>query len=98
MFDVVVAGGGPAGLNAALMLGRARRSVLVCDSSQPRNAGVHAMHGFLSRDGTDPAVLRQTARDQLDAYPTVRVRDRAIQAVTRHEAGQFTVSLGDGSS
>jgi thioredoxin reductase len=98
MFDVIVAGGGPAGLNAALMLGRARRSVLVCDSGQPRNAGVHAMHGLLSRDGTDPAVLRQTARDQLGAYPTVRVRDLAIQAVPRHEAEQFTVSLGDGSS
>jgi len=97
MFDVVVAGGGPAGLNAALMLGRARRTVLLCDSGQPRNAAVHAMHGFLSRDGTDPAALRQTARDQLGPYPTVRVRDVAIQAVGRDE-DQLTITLGDGTS
>jgi thioredoxin reductase len=97
MFDVVIAGGGPAGLNAALMLGRARRSVLLCDSGQPRNATVHAMHGFLSRDGTDPALLRQTARDQLGAYPTVRVRDVAIQAVTRDQ-DQFTITLADGTT
>ncbi len=97
MLDVVIVGGGPAGLNAALMLGRARRSVLLVDSGQPRNAGVQAMHGFLSRDGTDPAVLRQTARDQLGAYPTVQVRDVAIQAVTREE-DQFTISLAHGTT
>jgi thioredoxin reductase len=97
MLDVVIAGGGPAGLNAALMLGRARRNVLVLDSGQPRNAGVHAMHGFLSRDGTDPAVLRQTARQQLATYPTVRVRDIAVQTVTP-EGEHFTVTLADGSS
>src|SRR6266536_1182932 len=74
MLDVVIVGGGPAGLSAALILGRARRNVLLCDSGQPRNAGVHAMHGFLSRDGTDPAALRQTGRDQLRAYPTVQMR------------------------
>jgi thioredoxin reductase len=97
MLDVVIAGAGPAGLNAALMLGRARRNVLLCDTGQPRNATVQAMHGLLSRDGTDPAALRRTAREQLQAYPTVRVRDLAIQAVTRDGEG-FTVSLADGSS
>src|SRR6266702_7694 len=97
MLDIVIAGGGPAGLNAALMLGRARRTVLLCDSGQPRNARVHAMHGFLSRDGADPAALRQTGRDQLGAYPTVRVRDVAVEAVAR-EAEQFTVTLGDGTT
>ncbi len=97
MLDVVIAGAGPAGLNAALMLGRARRNVLLTDSGQPRNATVHAMHGFLSRDGTDPALLRRTAREQLQAYPTVRVRDLAIQTATRDGQG-FTVSLADSSS
>src|SRR6266498_3355554 len=94
MLDVVIVGGGPAGLSAALILGRARRNVLLCDSGQPRNAGVHAMHGFLSRDGTDPAALRQAGRDQLRAYPTVRLRAVAVQAVTR-DTDQFTVSLTD---
>jgi thioredoxin reductase len=97
MLDAVIVGGGPAGLNAALMLGRARRNVLLADTGQPRNARVHAMHGFLSRDGTDPALLRQTARDQLTTYPTVRVRDTQVQAVTR-QAEQFTVSLDDGTA
>ncbi len=68
--------------------------MLLCDSGQPRNAGVHAMHGFLSRDGTDPAALRQAGRDQLRAYPTVRLRAVAVQAVTR-DTDQFTVSLTD---
>jgi thioredoxin reductase len=97
MLDVVIVGGGPAGLSAALLLGRARRDVLLCDSGQPRNAGVHAMHGFLSRDGMDPAALRQTARDQLAAYPTVQVRDVEVQAVTP-QADQFMVALADGTS
>jgi thioredoxin reductase len=97
MLDAVIVGGGPAGLNAALMLGRARRTVLLCDNGQPRNAGVHAMHGFLSRDGMDPAALRQAGRDQLRAYPTVQVRATQVQAVTR-DADQFTLTLTDGTT
>src|SRR6266542_2935942 len=88
MLDVVIVGGGPAGLSAALLL---------CDSGQPRNAGVHAMHGFLSRDGMDPAALRQAGRDQLRPYPTVQVRATQVRAVTR-DADQFTVTLGDGTT
>ena len=97
MLDVVIVGGGPAGLSAALILGRARRNVLLCDSGQPRNAGVHAMHGFLSRDGTDPAALRQTGRDQLRAYPTVQMRATQVQTVKRG-AEQFTLTLTDGTT
>lgn len=97
MLDVVIVGGGPAGLNAALMLGRARRNVLLLDSGQPRNAGVHAMHGFLSRDGMDPAALRQTARQQLAAYPTVQIRDLEVQAAAP-DGEQFTLTLGDGTT
>jgi choline dehydrogenase-like flavoprotein len=55
MLDVVIVGAGPAGLNAALLLGRARRQVLVGDAGAPRNAPVAHLHGFLSRDGLPPA-------------------------------------------
>lgn len=65
MFDVIIVGGGPAGLSAALVLGRCRRRVLVFDAGHPRNERSRAVHGFLSRDGTPPAELLDCARQQL---------------------------------
>jgi len=56
-FDVVIVGAGPAGLSAALILGRCRRRVFVCDAGQPRNAASQALHGYLTRDGFEPAEL-----------------------------------------
>jgi len=67
-YDVVIVGGGPAGLSAALMLGRARRSVLVIDNGQPRNAPSAHMHGFLSRDGVAPGDLLKTGRQEVAGY------------------------------
>lgn len=67
-FDIIIVGGGPAGLSAALVLGRCRRSVLILDSNQHRNAVSHAMHGFLSRDGLPPQELLRIGREQLQPY------------------------------
>src|SRR3954469_13929043 len=64
MWDCVVIGAGPAGLNAALVLGRARRRVLVLDSAQPRNYATHEMHGVLGHDGLDPSDLRARGRPE----------------------------------
>ena len=67
-YDVVVIGGGAAGLSAALVLSRARRRVAVVDSGQPRNAPAAAMHGFLGRDGAPPADLLKQGRDEVVGY------------------------------
>lgn len=76
--DVVIVGGGPAGLSAALNLGRARASVVVVDAGRPRNAATLRSHGFLTRDGVPPLELRKLARAELAAYPKVTVLDRAV--------------------
>jgi thioredoxin reductase len=94
-YDVVIAGGGPAGLNAALVLGRVRRQVLVADSGQYRNACAPAMHGFLTRDGADPADLRRIARAELAAYPSVRLADTAVESAAA-DGGGFEVRLAGG--
>src|SRR5215210_6592153 len=67
-WDCIVVGAGPAGLNAALVLGRARRRVLVLDSGAPRNYATHEMHGVLGHDGLDPAELRARGRWELARY------------------------------
>src|SRR6476469_11236020 len=67
-WDCIVVGAGPAGLNAALVLGRARRRVLVVDTGRPRNYATHEMHGVLGHDGLDPADLRARGRAELAAH------------------------------
>src|ERR671927_549750 len=67
-WDCIIVGAGPAGLNAALVLGRARRRVLVLDSGAPRNYATHEMHGVLGHDGLDPADLRARGRAELAGY------------------------------
>jgi thioredoxin reductase len=67
-WDCIIVGAGPAGLNAALVLGRARRRVLVLDSGEPRNYATHEMHGVLGHDGLDPVDLRARGRAELARY------------------------------
>lgn len=81
MYDVIIVGGGPAGLSAALVLGRCRRRVLVCDKGEPRNAAARRMHGFLTRDGTPPIEFLRMAREELKEYPTVEWRECEVVAV-----------------
>jgi thioredoxin reductase len=95
-YDVIVVGGGPAGLTAALYLGRSRRRTLVLDNGAPRNARARHAHGVFTRDGTPPGELLAEARAQLAAYPEVEFRPaEAVAAAGR--SGQFGVWLGDGA-
>jgi thioredoxin reductase len=90
-YDVVIAGGGAAGLSAALVLGRARRRVAVVDSGEPRNARAAALHGFLSRDGMAPADLLTAGRREVAGYGVELIEDKVLAA----EPG-FTVRLAGG--
>jgi thioredoxin reductase len=91
VFDVVVIGGGPAGLSAALVLGRCRRRVLVCDAGRPRNAVALEMHGYLSRDGFPPLELLKIGREELARYG-VELRPVTVTDVVVTPAG-FDVVL-----
>lgn len=95
MYDAIVIGGGPAGLQAALTLARVHRSTLLLDSGSYRNAPAHAMHNFLGLDGTPPAELRAAARADLARYDTVEVRDVAATTV-RQVVDRFAVHTADG--
>jgi len=97
MYDVIIVGAGPAGLSAALMLGRSRRRVLVCDTGRPRNAAARAVHGYLTRDGTPPLELLQIAREQLRQYESIEWRDVEVTAAECRSDARFHVSLADGS-
>ena len=96
MFDVIVVGGGPAGLSAALMLGRCRRRVLVCDAGQPRNRRSRALHGYLTRDGIAPSEFNDAGRRELAPYG-VELREAVVQGAERVD-GRFRVSLAGGRS
>jgi thioredoxin reductase len=94
--DVIIVGGGPAGLNAALVLGRCLRQVLVLDAGQPRNRWSHGVHNFLTRDGTPPAELRRLALEQLECYETVRVRQATVvDAATEGTGFRVTLETGE---
>src|SRR5689334_21292388 len=98
MYDVIIVGAGPAGLSAALVLGRSRRRVLVCDTGRPRNAASQAMHGFLSRDGVNPHEFLRLSREQLRQYDTVTLRDAEVVAAACEGDTCFTVTLANGET
>jgi len=94
-YDVVVVGGGSAGLSAALVFGRSRRRTLLLDAGEPRNAPSSGVHGFFSRDGIPPQELLKIGREQLEPYPSVEARSARVTG-TSGGNGDFEVILDNG--
>ena len=97
LMDVAIIGGGPAGLSAALVLGRARKSVIVIDEERPRNRVTQESHGFLTRDGIKPGEFRQIAREQISVYPSVHFENDSAVAITGVD-GAFMITTAKGSA
>jgi thioredoxin reductase len=94
-YEVVVVGGGPAGLAAATWLGRYRRRTLLVDAGEPRNRRTERVHGYLGSDPVPPGELLERARRDLRAYPEVELLEGRVESVAR-DGDDFKVSLGAG--
>ena len=94
MEDVIIVGGGSSGLSAALTLARSRRSVVVIDAGDPRNARANGVHNYLTRDGTPPAELLALGRAEVLSYGASIIDGRAV--ATQRVDGGFEVTLDDG--
>ena len=95
MKDCTIIGGGPAGLNACLVLGRARRTVLLVDSNEARNKVTREAHGFITRDGVKPSELRELAHQEFKKYNTIEtMEDKVIKITKEKENFKITTEKG----
>lgn len=95
-WDCIIVGGGPAGLSAALMLGRCRRRVLLCDVGGQRNIRAREIHAYPTRDGTSPAAYLRMARSELGRYRSVECRPLEIVEASKERPG-FVLCAADGT-
>ncbi|MGK9219759.1 MULTISPECIES: NAD(P)/FAD-dependent oxidoreductase [unclassified Microbacterium] len=95
MHDVAIIGGGPAGLQAALTLGRMHRSAALIDSGVYRNAPTSAMHNIVTNDGRPPAAFRAAAREEIASYPTITSDEGKVVSITG-DLGAFALELENG--
>lgn len=95
ILDCAVIGGGPAGLNAALVLGRSRRKTILFDDNKPRNAVTSESHGFITRDGINPQEFKKVAQEELSSYPDVRIEKQRVNHINK-EHNLFQVETENG--
>ncbi|WP_073202466.1 NAD(P)/FAD-dependent oxidoreductase [Gracilibacillus kekensis] len=95
VLDCAVIGGGPAGLNAALVLGRSRRKTILFDDNKPRNAVTSESHGFITRDGIDPQEFKRIAQEELSRYPDVSIEKLRVHHIKK-ENNLFLVETENG--
>ncbi|WP_313637835.1 NAD(P)/FAD-dependent oxidoreductase [Paenibacillus sp.] len=97
IYDCAIIGGGPAGLNAALVLGRARKNVVVIDEGRARNRVTRETHGFLTRDRISPSDFRRIAKEQISAYPSVTFSEDTAISITGTD-GDFKITTVQGQT
>ncbi|MEV9640754.1 NAD(P)/FAD-dependent oxidoreductase [Mammaliicoccus sciuri] len=96
LYECAIIGGGPAGLSAALVLGRARRKTVIFDDDHARNRVTREAHGFLTRDGIQPAELRQLAREEIANYPSVEFHNERIASIERINETHYELRTAGG--
>ncbi|GGA46387.1 NAD(P)/FAD-dependent oxidoreductase [Psychrobacillus lasiicapitis] len=95
ILDCAVIGGGPAGLNATLVLGRSRRKTILFDDNKPRNIVTSESHGFVTRDGIHPQEFKRIAQEELSKYPDVRIENQRVHRINK-ENNLFQVETENG--
>jgi thioredoxin reductase len=96
-FDVLIVGGGPAGLSAALILGRCHRQTLLCDEGHQRNLSSHAIHGLLGREGRSPSAFLEEGRQELLRYTSVSLRGTRVTDIMPF-GNEFEFTCADGTT
>lgn len=96
IYDCAIVGGGPAGLNAALVLGRSRRNVVLFDENEGRNLVTRESHGFLTRDGVSPEELKQLGAEELKKYGSVKQVRKAVTNIRRVSDAHYELTTGEG--
>lgn len=97
VLDCVVIGGGPSGLNASLVLGRAKKNIIMFDEDNPRNAVTYESHGFITRDGIKPSEFKRIAKEELRKYPSISIQNHRVIAIKK-EKQSFIIQTDEGNS
>ncbi|MGD6830691.1 NAD(P)/FAD-dependent oxidoreductase [Sutcliffiella halmapala] len=97
VLDCVVIGGGPSGLNASLVLGRAKKNIILFDEDKPRNAVTYESHGFITRDGIKPSEFKRIAKEELRNYPSISIQNHRVIAIIK-EKQSFIIHTDEGNS